>query len=38
MMPAATSRSMMRLDPAKALSRHDRVNQIEDACGIVVFT
>ena len=24
------------IDPAKALSRHDRVNQIEDACGIHV--
>jgi hypothetical protein len=34
MMPAATPRSMMRLVPAKALSRHDRVNHIDDACGI----
>ncbi len=35
MMPAATSRSVMSIDPAKALSHHDRVNHIEDAAGIV---
>ena len=36
MMPAATSRSVMSIDPAKVLSHHDRVNHIEDAAGIVV--
>jgi hypothetical protein len=35
MMPTATSRSIMHLITAKALSRHDRVNHMEDACGIV---
>lgn len=33
MMPAATVCGLMRLFPAKALARHDRVNLIDDACG-----
>jgi len=33
MMPAATVCGLMRLFPAKALARHDRVNLIEDAYG-----
>lgn len=32
-MPAATVCGLMRLFPAKALARHDRVNLIDDACG-----
>ena len=35
MMPTATSCSMMSFVPAKSLSCHDRVNHIDDACGIV---
>ena len=35
-MPAATY-PVPHIDPAKALSRHDRVNHTDDACGSVAI-